>query len=279
MKNKEKTEGGVMRSLFHTSDSDSDSSYDETLSVSRHVEKIKYGEGELQVVYHLDWAAPGHGDALWNSCRVIARLLLNAPPSSPYLPLSPPSIALEFGSGAALPSMCLMKLGCPLVLSTDQPGSESTFAAIEKSARSNADTWGVPKTVAALPLQWGAGSGAVLERTGGRKVDLLIASDCIYDPSYHSDLLESAGGLISKDGTFVVGYSLHNNVPEGRVEKFFDLARGGGWKVREERTERFERQNAAPWDDSKTRGDVYVKVLVRERGGGEGEGAAIEGDL
>jgi hypothetical protein len=34
---------------------------------------IKDKDGEFEVVYHLDWGAPGHGDALWNSCRVIAR--------------------------------------------------------------------------------------------------------------------------------------------------------------------------------------------------------------
>ena len=101
-----------------------------------------------------------------------------------------------------------------------------------------------------------------MEVSGGR-VDILIASDCIYDPTYHVDLLDSASELISPEGTFIVGYSLHNNVPPASVEAFFELARGLGWKITGETVERFERQNAAPWDESSTRGDVYVKFLVR----------------
>jgi hypothetical protein len=54
---------------------------------------------------------------------------------------------------------------------------------------------------------------------------MLITSDCIYNRMYHDALLRSATAAMDpNNGLFIVGYSLHGNVPACRALNFFEVA-------------------------------------------------------
>lgn len=93
------------------------------------------------------------------------------------------------------------------------------------------------------------------------KADLLIASDCIYNPLYHTPLLESASSAMNANSFFVVGYSLHGNVQSSQVLNFFNIAQDKfGLKVVNEFTKEYDGQRGIGGSD-KDRGTVYVKLL------------------
>ena len=64
----------------------------------------------------------------------------------------------------------------------------------------------------------------VVSSSNTTKANLLIASDCIYNPIYHHALLQSVVGAMDTTGIFVVGYSLHGNVPSLQTLEFFAVA-------------------------------------------------------
>jgi len=47
----------------------------------------------------------------------------------------------------------------------------------------------------------------------------MVASDCIYFPGAHKSLLSSASKCVGEGGLWVVGFSLHGNVKEVRMNK------------------------------------------------------------
>jgi predicted nicotinamide N-methyase len=98
---------------------------------------------------------------------------------------------------------------------------------------------------------------------GGGEIDLAIASDCIYNPTYHEVLLQSAAGVLSKEnGVFIVGYSFHMNVPPEQVLDFFDIASSKfGLEVVSELKQEYDGQRGIG-DKDKSRGVVYIKVLA-----------------
>ncbi|KAL7525355.1 hypothetical protein ACHAXR_000969, partial [Thalassiosira sp. AJA248-18] len=192
------------------------------------------------IIYHLAFLAPGHGDSLWNSSMCIAQHLLLPEYRSILFPSSssssssqnhwPPKRCIEFGAGAALPSLVLLKEGAKRVIVTDKYINEQTFDALRMSVDENAKLWGmsdeeVEGRVDIMPHTWGEDVEKLLvtqqdqqqqqqqqqEEAGddGRRsgdhpgcssdvaccdderADLLIASDCIYNPTYHKALLQS----------------------------------------------------------------------------------------
>ena len=221
-----------IRSIFATgeeSDEDSDHAV-----ISEHVWTCQ----NISIVYHLALLAPGHGNSLWNSSECIAQYLLLPSYRTELFGQKverkitwPPLRALEFGAGAALPSMALLKEGAEKVICTDKYVNEQTFDALRMSVDKNSIIWGMTKEqvwkrTVIMPQTWGK-EVEKLTREGGRecKIDMLIASDCIYDPTYHEALLQSVVGSIARDkGIFIVGYSFHMNVPPEKVISFFDLA-------------------------------------------------------
>lgn len=92
--------------------------------------------------------------------------------------------------------------------------------------------------------------------------DLLIASDCIYNPMHHRALLESAIGVMNDDGLFVVGYSFHGNVSPNEVLAFFDLALEFGLEVTNELNVESEGQRGIGSSDA-SRGAVHLRVLQK----------------
>lgn len=276
-----------MKSMFGNQDEDEDEDED-------HEQVTEYTwtcEG-TNVIYHLAFLAPGHGDAVWNSSDCIAQHLLLPeyraklfPPTttSQKKPTSfawPPTSALEFGAGAALPSMILFKEGTKRLLSTDQKINEETFVALHLSFQKNGQQWGISEQeiqdrIRVLPHSWGEDMDELREAAtidgessseeSGGNIQLLIASDCIYDPTYHRALLDSVAGTMSKsNGRFVVGYSFHMNVPPARVMGFFELAeKDFELKVTSEFQQAYDGQEGIGNHDP-NRGAVYIKVLAHK---------------
>lgn len=186
----------------------------------------------------------------------------------------PPRRALEFGAGAALPSLVLFREGAEQIICTDRKVNEQTFDALHMSFEKNCLLWGMSedeknRRVRIMPHTWGEEIEKLTERNGGsggdNMIDLLVASDCIYNPMYHQALLESAAGSINKEtGIFIVGYSFHMNVPPGQVLDFFDTAETQfGFQVLSALTKQYDGQMGIGSNDP-TRGAVYMKVLAHK---------------
>lgn len=93
------------------------------------------------------------------------------------------------------------------------------------------------------------------------KVDRRVASDCIYNPTYHTSLLESASSAMDINSLFIVGYSLHGNVQSSQILNFFNIAQDEfGLKVVNEFTKEYDGQKGIGSTD-KERGTVYIKLL------------------
>jgi hypothetical protein len=93
---------------------------------------------------------------------------------------------------------------------------------------------------------------------------MLIASDCIYNPTYHDALLRSATAVMDPDnGLFVIGYSLHGNVPACRALNFFEVARRDyGLIIANEYTKEYADGKQGIGSNNGDRGAVYVKILI-----------------
>ena len=288
--------------------------------ISEHVWTCPYADDDHDAVgadappvaihYHLAFRTPGHGNRLWNSSDCIARHLLLPECRAAMLfgrgdatreggasgrrrrcPLRwPPRRCVEFGAGAALPSLALLREGADRVVITDRyVNNDATFDALRMSVERNAKYWrtasdggGGGGRAIVVPHTWGEDVDGLLTHIGGgedndddreaaaaassttRKADLLVASDCIYNPAYHDALLRSATGVMDPErGLFVVGYSLHGNVPSSRISDFFDAARRDyGLRVVNEFLRQYEDGQRGIGSEDAERGAVYVKVLA-----------------
>ena len=84
---------------------------------------------------------------------------------------------------------------------------------------------------------------------------MLIASDCIYT---------AMAAMDPNNGLFVVGYSLHCNVPACRALNFFEVARRDyGLIITNEYTKEYTDGQWGIVSDDGDRGAVYVKILTR----------------
>ena len=262
-----------MRSMFANGEVDDNDDESEDDYISEHIWKC----GDVTVFYHLAILAPGHGNSVWNSSECIAQHMLSSSDRSRLFGEKlegkfnwPPQRALEFGAGAALPSLVLLKEGATKVICTDRKINEQTFDALNLSVQKNCEEWGISKEmiserISIVPHTWGEEIEKLTLVDGGGEIDLAIASDCIYNPTYHEVLLQSAAGVLSKEnGIFIVGYSFHMNVPPERVLDFFDLASSKfGLEVVSELKKEYDGQRGIG-DKDKNRGVVYIKVLAHK---------------
>ena len=160
---------------------------------------------------------------------------------------------------------------------TDRFVNEETFEALRRSVDTNAEKWGlgreeIAQRVAILPHTWGENVEKLTQTekeldgcASREKADLLIASDCIYNPTYHRALLQSAVGIMGDGGIFIVGYSFHGNVPKSETLHFFAVAKEEfGLRVVNEFTKEYRGQSGIGSNDEE-RGAVHVKVLMREQ--------------
>jgi predicted nicotinamide N-methyase len=185
----------------------------------------------------------------------------------------PPKTCLELGAGAALPSLALLHEGAHRVILTDSARANSrTFDTLHKSVHANAKVWNISEEelshrVKIVPHTWGEVLDELSSALGGsdnNSADLVIASDCIYNPTHHTSLLQSAVRSMSSDGLFIVGYSLHGNVPSDRVLNFFNIAKHEfGLEIVNQVMREYDCQVGIGSND-RNRAVVYVKVLARQ---------------
>jgi len=133
------------------------------------------------------------------------------------------------------------------------------------SVDANADAWGlssevINSRVSVVPHSWGEDIDKLCGSDG--RADLLIASDCIYNPMHHRALLESAIGTMNDGGLFVVGYSFHGNVSPNEVLAFFDLALEFGLEVTNGLDVESDGQRGIGSNDA-SRGAVHLRVLEK----------------
>ncbi|EED88728.1 predicted protein [Thalassiosira pseudonana CCMP1335] len=262
-----------IRSMFAKDEEDGEDDF-----VSQHT--WTSSDGCHHLIFHLACMAPGHGSSLWNSSDCIAEHLLI--PSLRSLLFGsenieenikwPPNRCIEFGAGAALPGLALLKQGAKKVVFTDRYVNEETFDALRLSVDKNSKQWGwsdddAKKRVVIQGHTWGEDVDKLSLDEEARekecKADVLIASDCIYNPAYHEALLKSASSCIDKtSGIFIVGYSFHMNVPPSQVLNFFDIGTMLDFEVISEFKKDYDGQRGIETD--KKRGAVYVKVLAHK---------------
>ena len=261
-----------MRSIFSAGDYGNDSDSDDE-HIGEYVWHCPAAEDETvrSIIYHLALLAPGHGNSLWNACICIAEHLSSMSKRSKMLgdDISrrmpwPPRTSLEFGAGAALPSMILLREGTSRVIITDRKVNDMTFEALERSATKNAEQWNVPNTTLILPHTWGEQVHELVVDTSGEGIDVLVASDCIYNPDYHNALLQSASATICSElGIFIVGYSYHSNVTSQRVEEFFAKAEEYDFRLISEFKKNYKEQEGIGSKDPE-RAVVHCKVLANK---------------
>ena len=292
-----------MRSLFATNNSDDDD--DENDLIAEKTWLCPEDTNNTSITYHLAFLAPGHGNSVWNSSECIAQHLLlpeyrsmlfrrggenttgnsnDVQHDNTHSMKWPPSRCIEFGAGAALPSLALLKDGADKIIITDQFVNQETFDAVHMSVDKNAKIWGgdglheedVKDRVQIISHTWGKDMDKLTQQyntnnddsksskdgcTTTNKADLVIASDCIYNPKYHRALLTSATHAMDSSSRFIVGYSLHGNVPQSQILNFFKLAQEEfGLDISNEFVKEYDGQGGIGSTDV-DRGMVYVKVL------------------
>ena len=254
-------EGRTMRSLYPDSDDSEEGEGDDDDDDVSQVHRWTSQSQQCVVEYHLSCMARGHGDVVWNSGSDISEMLVNQKGRARLFGEAmefPLSRVLEFGAGAALPSLVCAKRGLGKVVTITDQFEEGVFKAIELSVAKNTS----PGTqVEVKAYSWGK-SEPDLVREG--KYDLMIASDCIYFPGAHQALLTSASKCVGAGGVWVVGFSLHGNCKEAETYNFFEMANAQGWVLERELKIEHDVQEAATWSSVPKRGDVYIKVLKRK---------------
>lgn len=165
--------------------------------------------------------------------------------------------------------MALAREGTEIVYVSDQAGNSETFEALERSARANAEQWGLDREAVfrIVAHNWGDSFAGCLQQSDcahSSCFDVIVASDCIYNPKFHRALLESATQLLDPSiGLFVVGFSLHGNIPSEQVLDFFATAATHyKMKIVKELQKDYDSQVGIGRTDAE-RGAVFVKVLAR----------------
>jgi predicted nicotinamide N-methyase len=316
-KHRAMSSSAAAKKLFSTGDSSSDNDDDDDEGViSRHVWKCDgsseyvydndtnaddaVAAGAVQIIYHLAVTARGHGNRVWNAGACLAEyLLFHRDRLLPSTYTWPPRRTLEFGSGAALPSLALMRdalvntnnninnnknnIDIDIIITDNGKNDAATFAALERSVAENGRIWNVvlppdqqprgasnhhPPVISIARHTWGEEieDFQIQHDCRNNNVQLLLAADCIYNPQYHAALLDSANALIDHtNGLFIVAYSFHSNVSNDAVLHFFTLAKATPYHfqiVRELQHDYPQGQVGIGGTDP-ARGTVYIKVLAK----------------
>jgi len=185
-----------------------------------------------------DTNSSGHGNKVWHAsiatCRYLKHRFL--------LPSNEESFrCLELGAGTAVPSLFLAKL----IASSTERGPHTVLRITDAKYYRNimqilrsvdldrhepvpADA---SVKIEVHPHNWGEPIGFGKE-TGtadpSSPHDLVIVSDCIYNPEYHDDLLASLSRTLAiplsgqKGGIAVVSFSLHGNVKDEVIWDFLE---------------------------------------------------------
>lgn len=187
------------------------------------------GDGvEGDIYEHGTWT----GTLLWDSAVHTSQWLLASAEWAAWLP---GKSVLELGSGLGLPGLVCHALGASPVLLTDRPPIADLVA---EGLKHNSLLASPPSSAAATggvctsSFEWDeAGAAQVLaEQLGGRKPDVIIATDCIFSPLFGDTflLLRMLDLLAGPHTTALV--ALERRSGDG-APRFFECAREAGFEV------------------------------------------------
>jgi len=236
----------------------------------------------IEVRYACDGRSSGHGNTIWHAsiaaCLHVEKLLAEFDER--------PLRVLELGAGAAVPSLFVANSVAkhrrnwndagakPTVHITDAKECHNIRQILISVSRQPEEVTGAVQFVVS-PHNWGAhGAACLLEQECLCKTlyDLIIVSDCIYNPDFHDALVDSIAALLKKPGCekvsgadnddgggiAVVTFSLHKNTSDDNVWKFFQ-------KVEERKADVGFRLRFRPADDTRP---AISATIPRAAGGG-----------
>ncbi|KAH9255153.1 hypothetical protein BASA81_006912 [Batrachochytrium salamandrivorans] len=199
---------------------------------------------------------------VWQSSMTLAELLA-ARRLAPLVDVSPDSVVVELGSGAALPSLvCDLVLGAKCVLATDYP-DDNVLEAMRRNAAHNKCS----DRLRVLGLDWEAEDGAskVQLAASGSEVDYILAADCLWMPQYHGALLKTVLSLMRTPRTLLVMAFMHHDFDGTVASKFTSALVGSGEVELVAHTQHNWRKDKAHLPGKEEYGDVQVMVFRKRR--------------
>ena len=222
-----------------------DSDEDEDDFLSTETSTLQGIEGtSFAITFVADTQSSGHGNKVWHAsiatCRYLKDYFVPKLNSSSFR-------CLELGAGTAVPSFFLAKLlsqqqqtQSSIVRITDAKYYRNVMqilrsVEIQEDKNKTAQQENSVR-IEVHPHNWGDSISFGIEGDGGSSSpqhDLVIVSDCLYDPEYHEDLLKSLAKTLTLPGTTddadnntggvaVVSFSLHGNVKDAAIWEFIE---------------------------------------------------------
>jgi hypothetical protein len=221
----------------------------------------KDDDGRIRIVYVISESWKGYGDLLWASSRHLANAFSHGEKCRDLLgptfrvnqndkglllhPLSNAKV-LELGAGCGVPSLMAMKCGARVVCTDlDDPNRIRSIA--ESMQRNWKEIQNVPNLdeivknngplAKACPFRWGNSSEHIAECLNDGvedKVhfDLIFATDCLFMPWLHYDLLKAVDELLADDGVCIMAFAIHESLSkDGEVWPFVEKATECGFRV------------------------------------------------
>lgn len=135
---------------------------------------------------------------------------------------------IEFGCGAAVPSICAVLGDAKFVCTTDYP-SPAVIDNVWYNCRENLSPEQLNR-IHVVGYKWGDDVSSLLSLLRSYneeefpKYDVVIASECIWKPDSHFILLQSIAAVIKSNGFVYITYTNHIPALEQEYKSFFDLA-------------------------------------------------------
>jgi predicted nicotinamide N-methyase len=226
----------------------------------------------IRIVYIISESWEGYGDLLWASSRHLAnefadpakcRLLLGprwqqeekeqeiSSSSSKYDHSAPHPLenmkVLELGAGCGVPSLMAMKCGARVVCTDlDDPNRIRSLAeAIQRNWKELAVLQGFNtqkesvqtnlSLARACPFRWGKSTEPVLKSLNSQmeeRFDVIFATDCLFMPWLHCDLLQGIDEMLVPNGVAIMAFAIHEGYSKDHeVWPFCDKASEKGFHV------------------------------------------------
>mmetsp|Transcript_1396 Transcript_1396/g.2942 ORF Transcript_1396/g.2942 Transcript_1396/m.2942 type:complete len:373 (-) Transcript_1396:448-1566(-) len=195
------------------------------------------------VTFVTDTNSTGHGNKVWHSSIATCRYLLNTLSLFSMTKDDDSCRSLELGAGTAVPSLFLAamqkqnhaqpKSSSPATICISDAKQYRNIHQIllsvgMQTTNSNSDN-NTAVRFKVHPHNWGEFDKTIPGRKAADNAksnkngyDLVIVSDCIYNPEYHEALLESLAHTLNLGGRAVVSFSLHGNVDDELIWDFVE---------------------------------------------------------
>lgn len=219
-------------------------------------------DNRIRIVYIISESWEGYGDLLWASSRHLANTFadtertwellgstfrVDVDRTSTTHPLANAKV-LELGAGCGVPSLMAMKCGARVVCTDlDDPNRIRSLA--ESMQRNWEEIQNIPnldEVVAenapkarACPFRWENSTDPVAKclssdnaESTDESFDLICATDCLFMPWLHLDLIRALQNLLAHDGVCIMAFAIHESFSKDHeVWPFVDKAKEGGFDV------------------------------------------------